>query len=90
MAAEDRPYLVADSAFYGADNLEKLSGVKWVTRVPATITEAKALLATIGSEQMQAASPEGYFMIDTAGDVCSHRAALLSAEEHPRTGASQW
>jgi transposase len=38
--------------------------VKWVTRVPATITEAKALLATIGSEQMQAAAPEGYLMIE--------------------------
>jgi transposase len=61
-AAEDLPYLVADSAFYGADNLQKLSGVKWVTRVPASITEAKTLLAGMGQEQMQPAPAKGYFL----------------------------
>jgi transposase len=39
-------YLVADSALYSEDNLQKLSetGLKWSTRVPATLSEAQAAL----------------------------------------------
>jgi transposase len=35
--------LVADSALYNADNLQKLADtrIKWITRVPATLTEAQ-------------------------------------------------
>jgi transposase len=38
---------VADSALYSADTLGKLakSGLKWLTRVPATLTEAYEVLA---------------------------------------------
>ena len=40
-------YLVADSALYSAENLQKLAetSLKWITRVPATLTEAQAVLA---------------------------------------------
>jgi transposase len=40
-------YLVADSALYSEENLQKLAdtGSKWLTRVPATLTEAQAALA---------------------------------------------
>ena len=36
-------YLVADSALYNADNLHKLADTSptWITRVPATLTEAQ-------------------------------------------------
>jgi transposase len=37
-AEEDCPYLVADSALYSEDNLKALSEIKWVTRVPATLS----------------------------------------------------
>lgn len=42
-------YLVADSALYSADNLQTLpkSGVPWLPRVPATLTEARAVLAPL-------------------------------------------
>lgn len=63
-AAEEMPYLVADSALYGAENLKSLSMVKWVTRVPATINLAKDLLTQIEPEQMQAATREGYFLYE--------------------------
>lgn len=63
-AAEEMPYLVADSALYGAENLKSLSMVKWVTRVPATISLAKDLLTQIEPEQMQAATREGYFLYE--------------------------
>lgn len=40
-------YLIAESALYSADTLGQLaqSGLKWLTRVPATLTEAHAVLA---------------------------------------------
>ena len=39
-------YLVADRALYSAENLQKLAdtSLKWMTRVPATLTEAQAVL----------------------------------------------
>src|SRR5215475_11922608 len=39
--------LVADSALYSAENLHKLAdtSLKWITRVPATLTEAQEVLA---------------------------------------------
>jgi transposase len=42
-------YLVADSALYSAANLQKLAetAMKWISRVPATFSEAQALLAQI-------------------------------------------
>lgn len=41
--------LVADSALYSADNLGTLatSGLTWITRVPATLHEAQAVLAQV-------------------------------------------
>jgi len=46
--------LVADSALYNADNLRKLaqSGVQWITRVPATLNEAQAVLAHVTPDTM--------------------------------------
>src|SRR5947209_18548205 len=40
-------YLVADSALYSAENLHKLpeTSLTWITRVPATLHEAQAVLA---------------------------------------------
>jgi transposase len=40
-------YLVADSALYSADNLQKFAEtkLKWITRVPATLQEAQQALA---------------------------------------------
>src|SRR5512136_1415940 len=42
---ETSAYFIADSALYTKDNIQKLGdGVRWITRVPATINEAKELL----------------------------------------------
>jgi transposase len=59
-AEAETPYLVADSALFSASNLQKLDEVKWVTRVPATVTEAQQLL-TFPHDQLQAADQAGYF-----------------------------
>jgi len=42
---ESSSYYIADSALYTKDNIQKLGdGIKWITRVPATINEVKELL----------------------------------------------
>src|SRR5215510_9338978 len=54
-------YLVADSALYSAENLRKLAetSLKWITRVPATLREAQAVLAQAQPATM-ASLLEGY------------------------------
>jgi transposase len=54
-------YVVADSALYSADHVEKLteSGVKFVTRVPETISEAKTRIQEAEVESMEPLT-EGY------------------------------
>lgn len=69
---EETPVLVADSALYAADNLRNLVDTQWVSRVPATISEAKQLLADIEQVQMVSSEREGYFyqeMDSHYGDV---------------------
>jgi transposase len=48
-------YLVADSALYSAENLGKLQDTqtKWITRVPATLSEAQEALAQANPETMK-------------------------------------
>jgi transposase len=47
-------YLVADSALYSVENLQKLAETrtKWITRVPATLGEAQAVLAQADPQTM--------------------------------------
>ena len=69
---EDTPIVVADSALYSADTIKTLSDNQWVSRVPATINEAKDLLANIDQDGMTVSEREGYFTYETTstyGDV---------------------
>ena len=71
-ADEETPILVADSALYSADTIQSRSDNRWVSRVPATINEAKALRANINQDQMPASERAGYFYdetISTYGEV---------------------
>jgi len=61
--SEEKPCIIADSAFYTEDNLKDLSGVKWISRVPATLSQAKQMLVDVAQSQMQAAD-DGYFFYE--------------------------
>jgi transposase len=56
----EMPYLVADSALYSEDNLQRLAGVRWLTRVPERIGRAQALIEEITAQEMRPAGQEGY------------------------------
>jgi transposase len=71
-ADEETPIMVADSALYCTNTIRKLSDNQWVSRVPATINEAKALLASTDRATMTASEREDYFFYETTstyGDV---------------------
>ena len=55
------PYLVADRALYSEENLATLAqtAIKWITRVPATLSEVQATLAH-AEPQAMASLQEGY------------------------------
>jgi transposase len=90
-------YLVADSALYSADNLAKLSQtqIQWITRVPATVSEAQAALEQATPQTMLPLS-EGYrcqMLHATYGGV-AQRWALIYSEprqsQAQRTADKQW
>ena len=90
-------YLVADSALYSADNLQKLADtrLKWITRVPATLTEAQAVLAQASPATMSPLQ-EGYrsrSVPSTYGGVAQRWVLLYSEQRQPqaqRTVDKQW
>ncbi|MBN1409500.1 MAG: hypothetical protein JW969_01555 [Spirochaetales bacterium] len=54
---------MADSALYTRQGLSELSGVKWVTRVPETLKEAKTAIDTTEKSKMTPVEgEEGYFI----------------------------
>ena len=59
--AHSLPYLVADSSLYNQESLKVLgqSGIKWISRVPHTLTEANTALSGVKVEQLTPLA-EGY------------------------------
>jgi transposase len=81
-------YLVADSALYSEDNLQKLAEtrLKWITRVPATVSEAQAALARVDPQGM-APLTEGYryhVLPSTYGGVEQRWVLIHSAHRQPQ------
>jgi len=46
------PFFVVDSALYSAENLQALGGIRWLTRVPETIGEARRLSVETARSEM--------------------------------------
>ena len=90
-------YLVADSALYSAENLQKLAAtsLKWITRVPATLHEAQAVLAQADPQTM-APLTEGYryhVVPSSYGGVAQRWVLIYSEPRQPqaqRTVDKQW
>ena len=84
------PYVVADSPLYSAANLATLAqtAMQWITRVPATVGDAQAVLAHADPPTM-AAIQEGYRSQErrsTSGGV-EQRGVLISSA--PRQSQAQ-
>jgi transposase len=51
---------VADAALYSKENLESLSNLRWLSRVPAKIKEAQQLMEQLSDEAFEPSELEGY------------------------------
>jgi transposase len=49
---------VADAALYSADNLQAMTGIKWLTRVPLTLKESKEVIES--NIELQESNSKGY------------------------------
>ncbi|HEY5867962.1 MAG TPA: IS1634 family transposase [Candidatus Tectomicrobia bacterium] len=90
-------YLVADSALYSADNLQKLAdtSIKWITRVPATLTEAQEVLTQANPQTMSPLQAGYRYRVVTSnyGDVAQRWVLIYSEQRQPqaqRTVDKQW
>lgn len=63
---------VADAALYTASNLQQMAKLRWVSRVPATLTSAKDLLPQIHPDALVTCSLTGYQMV-----ACGNRYAQI-------------
>jgi transposase len=83
-------FLVADSALSSAENLQKLAETrtKWITRVPATVSEAQAVLAQADPQTMAPLTAEYRYQVvpSTYGGV-EQRWMLIHSE--PRQPQAQ-
>ena len=55
---------VGDSALYTADNLSAMRGMKWITRVPLSVKEAKNKIVEIEENEWEESQIKGYKMAD--------------------------
>jgi len=65
--------LVADAALYSAENLQQLGSLRWITRVPLTLSEAQTLVTSLTCEDfVESDARRGYrfsTVCSTYGDV---------------------
>ena len=77
------PSLVADSALYSAEHLQKLAETrtKWITRVPATLSAAQAVLAQAAPQTMAPLTEEyRYQVLTSAYGGVAQRWVLIHSE----------
>lgn len=56
--------MVADSALYSASNLKLVQGLRWISRVPLTVAEAKHLINELDAQQFVATGMPGYRIVE--------------------------
>ena len=51
---------VADAALYGAENLAVMGSLRWITRLPLTLSAAQALVTGLVAEDFVESERPGY------------------------------
>jgi len=83
----EMPYLVADSALYSEDNLQRLAGVRWLTRAPERIGLARTLIEAVAAADMHPTTQEGYRSLElctTYGGVRQRWLVIWSQQAEQR------
>lgn len=75
---------VADSALYTAENLAAMAGMKWITRVPLSIKEAKNKLENIEDNDWKESKLKGYKIAETSSEYGGIKQRWLVIESEAR------
>ncbi len=75
---------VADAALYTEENLQQMKQLRWVSRVPATVTAAKQLLDNIHQDSLVICSSPGYRIAPFCNSYGGIQQRLLVVESQAR------
>jgi len=78
---------VADSALYSQDNLQQLSGVQWLTRVPLSLNAASELVNQLPKTALAPTELEGYQIATVCCDYGGIRQRWFVVESRARKQA---
>jgi transposase len=74
--------MVADSALYNAVNIQLLSEIKWLSRVPLSLAEAKKLVSSIAESELIKSQIKGYsYTVQTSNYASVEQRWLLVQSE---------
>jgi transposase len=76
--------MVADSALYTAANLKLLSEIKWLSRVPLSLAEAKRLVSSINNSELIKSQINGYSYVVKESSYASVKQRWLIVESEAR------
>ena len=76
--------LVGDSALYSQENLELLREIKWLTRVPLSLSEAKNLVSSLPSSEFQPSEIPGYCWVEKESNYGGIKQRWLVVESAAR------
>jgi len=79
---------VADSALYTAENLLAMWGIKWISRVPLSIKEAKDKIIEIAEEEWESSGIKGYKIAIRESEYGGVKQRWLIIESEARKAAS--
>ena len=71
---------IADSALYSEPNLQALSDLRWVTRVPLTLKDAKRALDDVPEDAFEDSSVAGYRIAEQSSDYAGVKQRWLIIE----------
>jgi transposase len=77
--------IVGDSALYSKDNLELLKQIKWLTRVPLSIKEAKNLVSSVSNSEFKSSQIAGYSWVERESNYGGIRQRWLVVKSEART-----
>ena len=69
---------VADAALYTSVNLQQMAQLRWVSRVPATLSSAKELLQQIHPDALVNSSLTGYQIAQEWESLCRRATTMVS------------
>ena len=76
--------IVGDSALYSQDNLGLLKQIKWLTRVPLSIKEAKNLVNEVSSSEFSKSELSGYSFVEKTSNYGGINQRWLVVESEAR------